>query len=83
MISCLSDFCYNEAMSVKVLYGYEHETLEAKAAWFRTLSVADRLRHLDAMYRLAVAVNPNFRKGRELGQILGSVRVLELPEVRV
>jgi hypothetical protein len=66
-------------MSSSVEHGFEHESLDAKVAWFRELSVAERLRHLDAMYRLAVALNPALREGRDAGYPSTSVRVVERP----
>ena len=66
-------------MGGRVDHGFEHESFEAKVAWFRTLSIAERLGHLDAMYRLAVALNPKLRGGSDARPTAPAVRVLELP----
>jgi hypothetical protein len=66
-------------MTPGIAHGFEEESLEAKVAWFRSLSVIERLRNLDSFYRLAVAVNPNLREGRDVERAEATVRVLEFP----
>jgi hypothetical protein len=60
-------------------HGFEHESIDAKVAWFASLSMAERLLHLDALYGLAVALNPKMREGSDLEPPSPAVRVLELP----
>lgn len=62
-----------------VSHSYEEETIEAKAAWFRTLTIEERLRVLDEFYRLAITLNPKLVGGRDAGPPGASVRVIELP----
>lgn len=66
-------------MKPSVHSGWEHETLEAKAAWFAGLSMAERLAVLDDFYRLAVAMNPGLRRGRDVRESGAAVRVIDLP----
>lgn len=66
------------AVRGEVAHGFEHETIEAKAAWFRTLTVQERLAALSAMYELAVALNPKLREGRDAARPQASVRVLQI-----
>lgn len=66
-------------MEGRVLHGFEHETIEAKAAWFGTLTIEERLRHLDTLYRLAVGLDPKLREGRDARSPSATVRVLKLP----
>jgi hypothetical protein len=66
-------------MNGEVVHGFEHESIEAKAAWFASLSVIERIQQLDSMYRLAVSLNPKLREGSDVGPTSISVRVLELP----
>ena len=67
-------------MEAGVVHGWENETLEAKVAWFRTLSVAERLAVLDEYYRLAVALCPKLREGRDVEPSETPVRILALRE---
>jgi len=63
-----------------VVHGDEHESVEAKAAWFATLTVEQRLRVLSDMYDLAVALNPSLRRGTDdAGPPGAAVQVVELP----
>ena len=41
---------------------YAAETPEAKARWFRSLSVQDRIRIFDEYHELALALNPEIAK---------------------
>lgn len=61
-----------------VVHGYEHESIESKAAWFATLTIEERLRVLGAMYDLAVALNPSLRGGTDAGPPGAVVQILEL-----
>ncbi len=63
----------------EIAYGFEHESWQAKVAWFGSLAPVERLRHLDSMYRLAVGLNPKLREGSDAGYAATAVRVLELP----
>lgn len=63
----------------EIAYGFEHESWQAKIAWFGTLAPLERLRHLDSMYRLAVSLNPKLRGGNDAGYATTAVRVVELP----
>lgn len=63
----------------EIVHGFENESIDAKAEWFRGLSVSERLETLAAYYDLAVALNPKLREGLDAGQAETSVRILELP----
>jgi hypothetical protein len=63
-----------------VVHGYEHESIEAKAAWFATLTIEERLHLLSVMYGLAVALNPSLRRGTDdAGPPGATVQFIELP----
>ena len=66
-------------MTVEVLRGFEHETIEAKARWFRGLTMEERLRAFDAFYQLATKLNPKLLEGADAATATASVRVLKLP----
>jgi hypothetical protein len=63
----------------EVVHGFDHESLEAKASWFRTLSIPERLQRLSEMYELAIALNPRLREGQDAQRAATSVLILELP----
>ncbi len=63
----------------QIAYGFEHESWESKVDWFGGLTPAERLRHLDQIYRLAVGLNPKLREGNDAGHPASTLRVLELP----
>jgi len=65
-------------MDARVFRGFEHETLEAKARWFRSLNVEERLSQMSAYYDLAVALNPKLREGTDDHRPGAVVRVLSL-----
>ncbi len=68
-------------MRFRVLHGgYELETLERKAEWYRSLSMLERLEYLSEMYDFVTLLNPSLRRVRENRAPSPSVRVLRLPQ---
>ena len=63
-----------------IAHGFEHESIEAKADWFQTLTIEVRLGQLAAFYRLAVALNPKLREGSDARPAHASVCVVEYPK---
>jgi hypothetical protein len=61
----------------KILHGFEHETLDAKARWFKSLTTEQRLQHLSESYNLAVVLNPSLSKGRDAPTPSPTVRVIK------
>ena len=45
-------------MKPRLLHGREHETIEAKARWFQSLSVEERMEVFCEFTELALALNP-------------------------
>ena len=66
-------------MKLEVLHGWEAKTPEAKARWFRSLTVEERLETFCEFYELAVTLNPGLREKKHAQRFEGRVRVLELP----
>jgi len=70
---------YDGAMKATISHGWEAETPEAKARWFQSLSVEERLNVFFAFADLALAVRPDLREKKRARRTHGRVRVLELP----
>lgn len=57
----------------------EEETPQAKARWFQTLTMEERLAHFAAYYDLALQLNPDILKRKDVPPPSERVQVLELP----
>jgi hypothetical protein len=57
------------------------ESLEAKARWFQSLTLEERMETFCEMMDLIMEINPSVaeRKNRDARPLSGSFRVLELP----
>jgi hypothetical protein len=62
--------------AASVLHSREAETPEAKALWFRSLSLDDRMEMLCAMTDLALSVRPSLQERRHAQSITGRIQVL-------
>ena len=69
-------------MKGTVSHDRKDETPEAKARWFRSLPLSERMEMLCAFTDLALALNPKTAGMKDAQPIPGRVRVLELPERR-
>ena len=54
----------------------QEETLEAKARWFQSLTLSERMDLLCSFTELMLAANPNIVEKRDAEPIEGRVRVL-------
>jgi hypothetical protein len=63
-------------MNPGVAYGREQETPEAKARWFQSLSLEDRMELLCAFTDLVLAANPWLAERRHAEPTWGRVQVL-------
>lgn len=59
-----------------ISHDFLDETPEAKARWFGSLSLAERMDHLVAFTDLALEVNPGIADKRDAQPVEGRVRVL-------
>ena len=68
-------------MRGQVLTSFEAETLEAKARWFRSLTMEERARIFSEWHEFALALNPRIaeEKNRHVPQSQGRVCVLRKP----
>lgn len=66
-------------MPSEVTHSRESETMEAKTAWFQSLSVEERIRVFNDWCALILAANPNVVDQKDAQPITGRVRILESP----
>jgi len=66
-------------MKLSISHDREEETLEAKARWFQSLSVNERMEVFVEMTDLVIGLNPSILDAKDAKPISGRVRVLELP----
>lgn len=59
-----------------VSHDRQQEDLTAKAAWFNTLTVEERLNWLVEITELALALNPNIGDKKHVEPVEGRIRVL-------
>jgi hypothetical protein len=52
------------------------ETMEAKARWFQSLTLADRMETLCAFTDLALSVNPTLQEHKHAQPVAGRIQVL-------
>lgn len=62
-----------------VSHGREEETPEAKARWFQSLPLAERMRLFCEFTDLALAANPGLADSKDAQPIEGRVQVLRAP----
>jgi hypothetical protein len=55
------------------------ETPEAKARWFRSLSLADRMEMLCSLTDLALTVNPALLERKHAQPVAGRIQVISAP----
>jgi len=66
-------------MNPGISHSREDETPEAKARWFQSLTVDERIAMLCAWTDLVLENNPDIANQKEATPIPGRVRVLDLP----
>ena len=65
-------------MTFGVHHGWEHETPEAKARWFQSLSLEERMELLCEFTNLVLSVNPAVAEKKHARSPQKGVRVLRL-----
>ena len=66
-------------MKGTVLYGREHESPEAKARWFQSLTLSERMELLCSFTDLALEANPALPDRKHVEPIEGRIQVLSKP----
>lgn len=67
-------------MIPQVTHDYKEETLEAKAIWFQSLPLSERMDLLCSFTDLALAINPRLADIKDAQQTGRRIQVLELPD---
>lgn len=62
-----------------VSHSREDESFEAKARWFQSLSLEERMAFLCELTELVLQNNPRIVEAKDAAATSGRVRVLELP----
>jgi hypothetical protein len=62
-----------------VSHSRDDESLEAKARWFQSLAVEERMAYLVELTELALQNNPRIAESKDAPAASGRVRVLALP----
>ena len=65
-------------MDFGISHDREDESIEAKARWFQSLSLKERMDLLCSFTELALAVNPGLADSKDAQPIEGRVQVLSL-----
>ncbi|MGB2806608.1 MAG: hypothetical protein WBC22_02625 [Sedimentisphaerales bacterium] len=63
-------------MTITIGHDRNQESIEAKARWFRSLSLADRMEVFCSFTDLALSVNPELKDRNHVEPIAGRVQVL-------
>lgn len=66
-------------MDGSISHNWSEETIEAKARWFRTLTPEQRLAIWLEFYDVALQLNPDILKRKDVPAPSARVQVLELP----
>ena len=66
-------------MNERISFDRSEESPEAKARWFRSLSLAERMDYLCAVTDLVFQNNPQIARKKHVESITGRIRVLTLP----
>ena len=66
-------------MAFGVFHGWEHETIEAKARWFQSLSIEERMEVFCEFTELALALNPGIAEKKHARKPQKGVLILRLP----
>jgi len=64
----------------RVCHSREEETLEAKARWFQSLSLQERMELFCEVTEMALAADPHLPERRHARSISGRIRILRLPQ---
>ena len=59
-----------------ISHDWSEETIEAKARWFQSLMISERMDMLCFFTDLALAANPSLQEGRHVEPVQGRIQVL-------
>ena len=64
-------------MKKEVSHGFEDETMESKARWFKSLPISERMEILCMFTDMILENNPGIVEKRDVKSITGRIQVLE------
>ncbi|HEX40617.1 MAG TPA: hypothetical protein ENN81_00965 [Phycisphaerales bacterium] len=67
-------------MRLEVRHDREAESMEAKAQWFQSLSVEERMEIFCEFTEMALTLNPRLKDGAHVEPIPGRIQVLRLEQ---
>ena len=70
---------YTGCMKPSISYGLRNESPEAKARWFQSLTVEERIEVFCSFMDLILSVNPQLAAKKDARPVPGRVQVLKLP----
>ena len=70
---------YNVVMTPTIHHTREQESMEAKARWFQSLSMAERMEIFCEFTDLALSVNPRLKDRTHAQPVAGRIQVLSMP----
>jgi len=59
-----------------VSHNRDKESIEAKARWFRSLPLSERMEMLCAFTDLALSANPNLRERKHAKPVTGRIKII-------
>ena len=63
-----------------ISHSFEAETPEAKALWFQSLPLSERMDMLCSFTDMIIENNPGIAENRNVKSVTGCIQVLELPQ---
>lgn len=78
-MTVLAGICYDSGMVPRVSHDREDESLEAKARWFGSLTLEDRMNLLCEFTDMVLENNPKIAEVGRAQSSPGRILVLELP----
>ncbi|HCO93211.1 MAG TPA: hypothetical protein DIU00_04540 [Phycisphaerales bacterium] len=70
-------------MDKSVSHDRNDESADAKARWFRSLALSERMKILCSFTDLALTANPGLQEQKNAQPVTGSIQVLDLNNVRL
>ena len=67
-------------MKPEVWHDREHETIEAKTRWFRSLSLEERIEVFCSFTDFVLSVNPSLKDKKKVQAVPGRIQVLSLEQ---
>ena len=70
-------------MDKAVSHDRKEESVEAKARWFQSLPLSERMEILCSFTDLALTINPSLQEDKYAQPVAGRIQVLDLEDVRL